>query len=495
MRRGDYPGDCVGRADPRYDTLRRGFNLRWVGDPDEVALVGSAEQLREAVQRGVDSGRRLTVRSGGHCYEDFAVGNVGGTIVDMAAMNRVYRDAGRGGAYCVEAGATLWNVIWALYKLYGRALPTGSCYSVGAGGHISGGGYGLLSRKYGLVSDWLDAVEIVTVDGAGQAQIIVAAKGGEAADLLWACQGGGGGNYGIITRFWFKDIPEAPGEAHLVNLAWDWDGMDEEEFGEIVGRYGRFLEDNSAPGGPYDGLFALLHLTHRTFIPELPKVPTGQIVLTAQYVGDEPERLAAFAEYIGAEGVRAPVAQRQPVGLNFFPHPTTQTQCLPWLYATQSLDGSGPNRRGKYKSAYMNARFPDGQVATMWRFLTDGLGNSQALLQVDSYGGAVNALPWDATPIPQRSSIMKLQYQAYWTDPADGDENLVWIRGFYDAMYGAAGPVPDGTMDGCYVNYPDVDLVDWQHLYYQGNYERLQQVKADWDPYNIFNHAQSIELP
>jgi FAD/FMN-containing dehydrogenase len=482
----EHSGKAVGRDDPRYETLRRGFNLRWVGDPDEIALPGSAEQVRAVVQRAVDSRKRVTVRSGGHCYEDFAVGNVDGVIVDLAAMAGAYFDDACG-AYCVEAGATLWNVIWTFYKLYDRALPTGSCYSVGAGGHISGGGYGLLARKYGLIVDWLTAVEIVTVDSDRRARVTIAEKDGEAADLLWACQGGGGGNYGIITRFWFREVPPAPSEAHLVNIAWDWDGMTQEEFAEIVRRYGSFLKWNSAPGTGYEGLFALLHLTH--------KMPDGQIVLTAQYVGDEPWRLTEFTDWMTAEGVRPPVGQRAAVGLNFFPHPSTTPQRLPWLYATQSLDQSGPNRRGKYKSAYMNEPFPKDQIATMWRCLTDGLNNSQALVQVDSYGGAVNALASDATAIPQRSSIMKLQYQAYWTDPADAEANLAWINRFYEAMYGRAGPVPDGVMDGCYVNYPDVDLIDWQRLYYQGNYPRLQQVKAAWDPHDVFRHAQSVKLP
>jgi FAD/FMN-containing dehydrogenase len=90
---------------------------------------------------------------------------------------------------------------------------------------------------------------------------------------------------------------------------------------------------------------------------------------------------------------------------------------------------------------------------------------------------------------------MKLQYQTYWTSPDDDAANLDWIRGFYEAMYGSAGPVPDGTMDGCYVNYPDVDLPDWQHLYYQEAYPELQRAKARWDPGDVFNHRQSIELP
>jgi FAD/FMN-containing dehydrogenase len=477
----------VGRGDPRYDTLRRGFNLRFVGDPDSILVARSTEDVVDAVERAVHDRKRVTVRSGGHCYEDFAVGNEDGLLVDMSPMDRVYRDPARGGAYCVQAGATLWNVIWALYKQYNRALPSGSCYSVGAGGHISGGGYGLLARKHGLISDWLTAVEIVIVDAKGRASAVVAEKGGHAADLFWACQGGGGGNYGIITRFWFDDIPEAPSEAHLVTLAWDWKGMDYDEFAEIVSRYGAFFEANSAPGSPWEGLFALLHLNHRT--------PGGQITLTAQYVGDEPGLLDEFAAVMGGEGVRAPVGQRHAVGLNFFPHPSTAVQRLPWLYATQSLDQSGPNRRGKYKSAYMNAAFPKAQIAAMWEALTDDHQNGQSLLQIDSYGCAVNAVAYDATAIPQRRSIMKLQYQTYWVDEADTDANLAWIRRFYQSMYGPAGPVPDGVMDGCYVNYPDVDLPDWQHLYYQGNYPRLQQVKAAWDPLDVFRHAQSVELP
>ena len=136
------------------------------------------------------------------------------------------------------------------------------------------------------------------------------------------------------------------------------------------------------------------------------------------------------------------------------------------------------------------------QIETLWHFLTNAnYTNSQALLQVDSYGGRINALAPGDTAVPPRTSIMKLQYQNYWTDPRDDRVNLAWIRAFYEAMYGPAGPVPDGLVDGCYVNYPDVDLVDWPYLYYKDDYPRLQRAKAEWDPHNVFNHQQSIELP
>jgi hypothetical protein len=183
----------------------------------------------------------------------------------------------------------------------------------------------------------------------------------------------------------------------------------------------------------------------------------------------------------------------RPVGQNFFPLPTTSVQRLPWLYATQSLDGSGPNRRGKNKSAYMKQPFPPEQIATIWRWLTGAFQNSQALLQVDSYGGAINAVASDATAIPQRSSILKLQYQTYWVhEKRHARQPRLDPRASTRTMYGKQGPVPDAIMDGCYVNYPDCDLKDWPLLYYLQSYKRLQQVKRAFDPHDIFNHAQSI---
>lgn len=481
-----YPGGRVDHVDPRYQTLVRGFNLRWVGKPSYIQVCGDTEQVVRTVQEAVSADRRITVRSGGHCYENFSVGNDGGVIVDMAPMNRVYFDEGMK-AYCIEAGCTLWNVYWNLYKEYGVVIPGGSCYSVGAGGHITGGGYGLLSRKYGLTVDWLYAVEIVVVDAQRKASAVIVRKDAANPDeqaLLWANQGGGGGNFGIVTRFFFRELPPAPPEAYIANLAWNWSSMTQQQFTTLVQRYGEFLKENSAPGSPFDGLFGLLHLTHQA---------ASQIVLTVQYVGNEPKRITEFIHFINRDAqVGTIVPQTHAIGRHYFPQRTNEVQRMPWLYATQNFDGSGPNQRGKYKSAYMTKPFPDAQIATMWKYLTDDFTNPQALLQVDSYGCRINAVAPNATAVPQRSSIMKLQYQTYWTTEEETDENLRWMSDFYVAMYGQSGPLPDGTMDGCYVNYPDSDLKNWEYLYYLDNYPALQKVKARWDPNNIFNHEQSV---
>src|SRR5262249_23619292 len=147
---------------------------------------------------------------------------------------------------------------------------------------------------------------------------------------------------------------------------------------ELVANYGQFFERNSAVDSPYKDLFSLLHLTR--------KVPHGQITLTVQYVGEHPELITQFLDAVEAQGMtRRP--PRVAVGYHQIVAPTTDTRHMPWLEATQTLNGSGPNQRGKYKSAYMRRGFPAEQIAAMWEYLACvDYSNPQALLQVDSYG-------------------------------------------------------------------------------------------------------------
>src|SRR3954447_2827430 len=200
----------------------RGFNLRFAGSPQYVQVCGDTDQVVRTVQEAVDAEMRVTVRCGGHCYEDFVCDNDGGVIIDLSPMDGVSR--AQDGTYCVEAGNSLWNVYTRLYREYGVTIPAGSCYSVGAGGHVTGGGYGLLSRLHGLTVDHLTAVEVVRVNEEKRAEaIVVTAEDGD--DLLWAHLGGGGGNFGIVTRFWFADPPSAPTDAWLLSHAWNWSDL------------------------------------------------------------------------------------------------------------------------------------------------------------------------------------------------------------------------------------------------------------------------------
>jgi hypothetical protein len=407
-------------ADPRYATMRMGFNRRWVGSPAYIQIVQNARQTVRAVQVAHDAGLRITVRGGGHCYENFSSGNDGGVIIDMSGMQAVSMDAS--GQVRVEGGATLWNVYETLFRDYNLTLPGGSCYSVGVGGHIVGGGYGLLSRLQGLVVDYLTGVDVVCVSRHGQARLVRARKGDpETGRLLWAHTGGGGGNFGIVTACYFSDLPHPPEQVRVAITSWPWSTLTEADFATLLRNYGRFMAANSSPSSPYAGLFALLHANHQS---------AGKISLTTQAAGPAASLLETFLARI-SEGV---------------PGGSTTVTSLPWLQATQWLNGSGKNQRGKYKSAYMKTGFPEHQIQAIHAALTDPhYSNPQALLQIDSYGCQVNARAPGATAVAQRSSVMKLQYQTYWSAPEDDDVNLRWINDFSPGCTRPAAAFPRRT--------------------------------------------------
>ncbi|GII83217.1 FAD-linked oxidase [Sphaerisporangium siamense] len=517
-------GVTVTGIDDRYGALCQGFNQRWTSHPDYIKIVRSTADVIGALNEALNSGRtRIAVRSGGHCYENFVSNAETQVIIDAGQMDRVHYDPGMG-AYCVEAGSTNWHNYAQLYRETGFTLPAGSCYSVGAGGHICGGGYGLLSRRAGLTVDYLYAVEVVVVrrephsDYRAEAVIARRDDEGHLRDLWWAHTGGGGGNFGVITRYWFKDLPRPPINVWLSAVAWEWKDMSQERFARLVGNFGRFCAENGGVRSEYADLFSILKLTHRS---------AGKIGLITQVEANNPitgrERLDAFLGRL-EEGLDLPRAE---LDLVMGEHPQMpglheEPRLMPWIQATQTLNGSGPNRRGKYKSAYMRKPFPDDQIQVMWNFLSGarddgdydntGYHNPDALIQVDTYGCRINAVGPRDTAVPQRDSIMKLQYQTYWTDPREDAVHERWIRELYRRVYQRTGgvPVPAGSgdaadpeavTDGCYVNYPDRDLnsdvwntsgVPWYRLYYGQNYERLLEVKQVWDPHEVFRHEQSI---
>ncbi|GAA1076625.1 FAD-dependent oxidoreductase [Nocardiopsis composta] len=513
------PDDQVELGDPRYPSLSRGFNQRWIADPDAIMVVGTPEEARAALAAALEkTGRgeagRITVRSGGHCYEDFVCSPDVGVIIDVSPMCKVYYDPGEK-AHCVEAGATNWHVYSHLYPATGRALPGGSCYSVGLGGHITGGGFGLMSRQFGLTVDYLYAVEVAVVRKDYTVELVTARRDDtdpKARALWWAHTGGGGGNFGVVTRFWFRDVPEPPSEVLLCSLAWDWkDFHGKKDLHALLTAFGVYFRDHQDPETPEGRLFAMLKLNH---------VSNGQIGLLAQVDADVEGAQRAMDGFIAAvDGSIRPTATEPRTSMGEHPPVARmkKPRRMPWLAATQTLNGSGENQCGKYKSAYIRRPFTDAQIDAMWdhlgkkHFLPEDYDNPEARIQIDSYGSAIN-IPerrHPATAVPQRDSIMKMQYQVYWFP---GDENeqkhIDWIQQTYQATFADTGGVPktysgsgDHNTDGCYINYPDGDLPEaaadggtepWPVLYYKAAYPMLQQVKADWDPNNVFRHRQSI---
>ncbi|MFF8996254.1 BBE domain-containing protein [Streptomyces sp. NPDC014983] len=508
-------GSTVTRGDSRYPTLMTGNNQRFVATPDYVKMIRSSADAEQALAKAVKEGKRISVRSGGHCFADFTSNPEVEVILDFSEMTEVgYDPAMR--AFFVEPGARLLNVYEALFKGWGVTVPGGICYSVGAGGHIAGGGYGLLSRAHGLVVDHLYAVEVVVVDAAGRTRTVTATREADDPnrDLWWAHTGGGGGNFGLVTRYWFRSpdargsrpsdqLVKAPATVLVSAVDIPWDGLDEKSFKRLVRNFGAWHETHSSPDSPYRHLSSLFNVSAKAH---------GSLGMFTQIDASVPGARDMLDSYMAAvtsgTGVTVRSLDRGNGELPAMPG-LHRPRELPWLQATRLVGTdnptiTNPTSRGGHKSAYMRRNFTDAQLTALYKYMTrPDFTNPDTMLVLFSFGGQVNAVPEDATANAQRASVFKMCFQTFWSDPDEDEFYLGWLRDLYGEFFAASNGVPEinDATDGCYINYPDRDMTDprynrsgspWTTLYYKGNYPRLQQVKRRYDPDNVFRHSMSI---
>jgi len=489
--------------DPTYRTVvEKRFNKRYRASPDYVRLVGSTQQVIAAVQDAVREGRRLVVTSGGHCLEGFVSDPDVRVIIDVSPMKRIYYDPALR-AVAVEAGATVGETFRALHDSWGVVVPLGEYPGIGMGGHVVGGAFGFLCRELGLAADYLYAVEVVTVNAEGRADSVVATR--EPADpnrdLWWAHTGGGGGNFGIVTRYWFRSpdasgddpamlLPRAPELLMTFQAEWSWSDVDQSTFLRLLQNHGAWCERNSGADSRNATLFSLLEIHRKQFGRIIVRGLSTAVAGAERQIG---EHLEALHEGIGAPGGR--VLERMP-WLDFALNP------MPELFA---MPPGGVSV--KVKDALLRTRFTDRQIGVAYDYLTrDDHDIMGGVLGLATYGGRVNAVARDATASVQRSAILDTACNTGWLDPGDAEKNLAWVRAFYRELFADTGgvPVPGDAYDGSLINHPDTDHADatqnrsgvpWSSLYYGENYPLLQEIKARWDPRDVFRHALSIRLP
>jgi aclacinomycin oxidase len=317
-------------------------------------------------------------------------------------------------------------------------------------------------------------------------------------DLWWAHTGGGAGNVGVVTRYWFRSpdsyddeparlLPRAPESITTFKAEWSWSDIDRASFLRLVRNHGSWCERNGGADSPNASLFTLLEL-HREQFGKI--VVRGVSTAGAAAPGQIDDHLAALSE-----GIVAPTARElaRMSWLDFALNP------FPDLFAMPPGGVSA-----KVKDALLGKGLTDRQIGVAYDHLTrtdhDVMGG---MLGFATYGGRVNTVAPDATASAQRGAILDMACTTGWVDPADEEKNLRWVRAFYGDLFAASGgvPVPSEACEGALINHPDVDLTDpalntsgvpWHTLYYKDNYPRLQRVKARWDPRDVFRHALSV---
>jgi FAD/FMN-containing dehydrogenase len=435
-------GPVVTPASARYAALRQPFNARYAGiHPLAVVQPLDERDVQTVVRWAAKRKVRIAARSGGHSYAGYSTTT--GVIVDLSKLAGV-RLAGTRAV--VGPGARLGHVV-ATLATHGRAIPTGTCPSVGLGGLTLGGGYGFAARAWGLTCDNLVGARVVTADG--KALTVDAAHH---SDLFWALRGGGGGNFGIVTQLTFR-THAATSAAYFVDT-YPW--------ADVTHVVDAFL--GWAPPAP-DGLGALCRLAAGG-------APTVQI----------------FGQHLGGQ------AQLQPLlaALHAQVAPVSSTVgTASWIDLARRWGGchaltldacATPHPMAFAAGSLYLAKRPSASGLGALQGAIEARGNASGALLVDAYGGAINRVPKAATAFVHRDQLASIQIFA-----AGAADARAWVGSTRMAL------APSGS-GYAYQNYIDPDLTTWKHAYYGSSLPRLQQVKRRYDPANLFRFAQSIPL-
>lgn len=431
--------DYYKKGEASYETLRKGFNKRIDKFPQVIALCKNTAGVAEAVQYAKQNKLPIAIKSGGHCMEGFSV-NDNGMVINLSLLNTITWADNE--TIIAGPGCKLFQLYDELLPK-GKIIPGGSCATVAIGGLVLGGGYGLLARKFGLTCDSL--LEVTMVDGEGN---IISSKND--AELLWACKGGGNGNYGIITELKFKTHT-----APKTMQSW---------------RFKTYKTDTAKAQAILKTWFdAAALLPASCFSAYVLNGKTAYILLT------NIEKNSAV--------VNKAIAMLSAVSAK-----TTKTSAQPLATALKVFYGRKEPMYFKNASAGLYKTY-----AEIEPFINEVITTVQEtpgmIYQVNTLGGnIVNSQKEAEAAFPHRAYPFFSELQTYWGVPAQSKrllEKFASVQNIFTA----------NGIKAQYRNYPDVNFTNWQVAYYGNNYQRLQQVKKKYDPNNRINHLQSIQLP
>ena len=441
-------GVVLTAADEGYDAARHVWNAMIDRAPGLIVRCAGAADVRAAVDFARNAGAVLAVRGGGHNIAGSAVCD-GGVMIDLTLMKSVRVDPVARTAW-VEPGVTLGEFDRET-QAFGLVTPTGINSTTGIAGLTLGGGFGWISRKFGLTVDNLISADVVTADGE-----LVRASEKDRPDLFWALRGGGG-NFGIVTSFEFhleRLGPEVMSGLIVHPLS---------QARELIKRYREIVA--AAP----DELACWFVMRAAPPLPFLPKEVhgTGIIAFAACYAGPMD----------AAEPAMKPLrAMGTPIADVIGPH-----SFAGWQTALDPL--LTPGARNYWKS-HSFAILDDGLIDVLVEY-ANKLPSAETEMAFAQLGGAINRVSTDATAYPHRDVAFLINLHTRWRDPKEDATCIAWARSLFDACT----PFASG---GTYVNFIPEDDKDGVKRAYLSNAKRLASIKAKYDPHNLFRVNQNI---
>ncbi|XP_044497619.1 berberine bridge enzyme-like 26 [Mangifera indica] len=433
--------------------------------------------VQSAVVCSKENDLQIRVRSGGHDYEGLSyVGeaDVPFLMVDLFNLRSISVDIENESAW-VESGSTLGELYYKIAEkseLYG--FPAGSCSTVGVGGHISGGGFGTMLRKYGLAADNVIDAKMVDVNG----KLLCRESMGE--DLFWAIRGGGGASYGVILSWKLRLVPVPPAvtvftvghtlEQGASRLLQKWQTIGNELIEDLF-------------------IHAVLEVTEARCV---------RVSFLSLYLGEVQNLIPLMQESFPELGLmRENCSEMSWIqSVLYFAGFSIHDSLAVLLDRTTQFTGFS-----KAKSDYVKEPISEAGLAGLCKML---LEEATSYLILTPYGGKMSEISDTEIPFPHRiGNLYKIQYLVTW-DVEDGTEQHIgWIRRLYEYMKPFVSKAPRAA----YFNYRDLDLGRnnngntsfeqariWGLKYFKKNFRRLVLVKTAVDPGNFFRNEQSIPV-
>ncbi|ELY92764.1 FAD linked oxidase [Natrialba hulunbeirensis JCM 10989] len=444
----EFAGEIVLPSNGAYDEARRIWNGMIDRYPAIIAQCAGVADVVAAVDFAREHELPVAVRGGGHNVAGTAVTD-GGLVIDLSNMRSVRVDR-ETETVRVEGGATLGDVDRET-QLFGLATALGAVSETGVAGLTLNGGYGHLSRQYGLAADNLVSVDVVTADGE-----VRTASADRNADLFWALRGGGGA-FGVVTSFEFALHEVGPD----VETLFSWYTGD--DAATAVDRYREWVETAPRDAG------VLMFAAHVPELEEFPESVWGDpaVAFLGSSRGDRADVDHVF------ESLRAGLT---PVADFSRPMAFTDLQSM--------LDEDYPDGlRYYWKSIYVTAITDD--LVDVVLQCNESAPSALSTVDIWHLDGAVAEVPQDETAFWHRDKPYMVTFEANWEDPANDDVNVTWAReGIADVQ---ALPVASGR----YGNFPGLNEDPGKMLYGE-NYDRLVDVKSTYDPSNLFRGNGAI---
>lgn len=482
-----------------YDSVLRSSisNLRYAtpSTPKPLAIVTPMQdsQIQTVIYCSKKHNIQMRIRGGGHDYEGLSyVSKVPFVVLDMNKYRSVEVDVGEGTAW-VQSGATLGELYYYIaQKSSTLAFPGGVWYTVGVTGLISGGGYGLLKRQYGLAADNVIDARLIDVNG----RILDRQSMGE--DLFWAIRGGGASSFGVILS-WKLRLVYVP----KIVTTFQVNKTLEQNASEIMYKW-QFI----APKLPKDVDIRAIAFPYWKNIPN----PLLRTVLSSgsrSYEGDKTVIIRFYGLYLGPREKFIALMSKSFPELGLKDEDYVEMSYIQ-LLLTSSLFSSSDSptellRRSSYtipfkaKSTFVEKPISRGDLNGLWQILLQ-TNPPASNIRFTPYGGMMDEIPESAIPYPHRAGTL---YMIYMRVIVDGDvaKSLRWIRNLYNYLIPYSNPEQTA-----YLNYNDLDLgvnneygptsyeqaSAWGRKYFKNNFHRLAVVKSMVDPDNFFRHEQSI---